>query len=349
MVVIHRFVSQQPLPSKTAKLLPPSTVLSLSFLTSGLLLIITSLPVRAVLPLVQAPAQAWLISQSSPTALRAGNSGEAVAALQTRLQQLGYYSGSIDGIFGDGTEAAVREFQAASGLEVDGIAGTATREALARGRSSAASPAPAESTASADDGLLQQGDEGDAVASLQQRLAALGYYQGAVDGVFGPQTEVALIKFQQSQGLNADGIAGSQTLAALSNPARPAQATATAPITPSPLPEQSSAAALSPSMPQEFPSPVPSPSVAEEFPAPPIATASPEALPPSLATAPTASVPEAPFPGSSGDPAIVRLQQRLRDRGFYDGPIDGIIGPETQRAIAAAQRAYGLTPEDLMR
>jgi peptidoglycan hydrolase-like protein with peptidoglycan-binding domain len=348
MVVIHRFVSRRSLPLKTARLYLPSAVFSLSFLTSGLLLSITSLPVRAVPPSLQAPAP-WLISQSNPTTLRSGDSGDAVAALQSRLQQLGYYSGAIDGIFGDGTEAAVREFQAARGLEVDGIAGAATREALARGSGSAASPVPAESTATVDDGLLQQGDEGDAVASLQQRLVTLGYYQGSVDGVFGPQTEAALIEFQRSQGLNADGIAGSQTLAALSNPTRAAGSTTAAPAEPALLPDQSTAAVLNPSRPQELPPPALNTSTPEEFPTPSTMAAPPEALPPSLASAPASTVSEAPFPNSGSDSAIVRLQQRLRDRGFYNGPIDGVIGPETRRAIAEAQRAYGLTPEDLMR
>lgn len=350
MVVIHPFVLRRSLPLKNEKQLSPSAVLSLSFLTSGLLWVAANLPVQAVIPSLRASAQPLLISQSSSGSLRSGDSGEAVAALQTRLQQLGYYSGAIDGVFGDGTEAAVRAFQAARGLEVDGIAGVATREALtdSSSGSTAAEPAAAGSTA-VDDGLLQQGDEGDDVASLQQRLATLGYYQGSVDGIFGQQTEAALIEFQRSQRLNPDGIAGSQTLTALNNPARPAPSTAASPVQPSPLPEQSSAAVLSPSTPQELPAPVFNTPAAEEFPAPTVTTAPPEALPPSLATAPTATVPEEPFATDGGDPAVVRLQQRLRDRGFYNGPIDGVIGPETQRAIAEAQRAYGLTREDLMR
>lgn len=64
-------------------------------------------------------------------------------------------------------------------------------------------------------GLLRVGDSNSAVALLQTQLASLGFYQGAIDGEFGAQTEAAVIQFQTSQGLAPDGIAGTQTLAAL--------------------------------------------------------------------------------------------------------------------------------------
>lgn len=66
-----------------------------------------------------------------PGTLRRGAQGPAVTTLQMRLVQLGYGEvGAIDGIFGRNTEAAVRAFQARSGLEVDGIAGPRTWERL---------------------------------------------------------------------------------------------------------------------------------------------------------------------------------------------------------------------------
>ncbi|HEY9233123.1 MAG TPA: peptidoglycan-binding domain-containing protein, partial [Blastocatellia bacterium] len=62
---------------------------------------------------------------------------------------------------------------------------------------------------------LRRGNSGAAVSRLQQRLKDLGFNSGAVDGDFGPGTEAAVIAFQQSKQLGADGIAGPQTLAAL--------------------------------------------------------------------------------------------------------------------------------------
>jgi GH24 family phage-related lysozyme (muramidase) len=57
-------------------------------------------------------------------------SGPAVKALQRRLAALGFDPNGIDGVFGAGTDAAVRAFQAARGLTVDGIVGPATQAAL---------------------------------------------------------------------------------------------------------------------------------------------------------------------------------------------------------------------------
>ena len=62
--------------------------------------------------------------------LRRGSRGSEVTKLQTALNALGYACGAADGIFGAATEKAVRAFQAANGLTVDGIAGKATQEAL---------------------------------------------------------------------------------------------------------------------------------------------------------------------------------------------------------------------------
>lgn len=61
-----------------------------------------------------------------------GSSGSEVKELQTRLTQLGYQLGTVDGIFGKKTEAAVRLFQKEHGLRVDGLAGTQTINELKR-------------------------------------------------------------------------------------------------------------------------------------------------------------------------------------------------------------------------
>jgi hypothetical protein len=71
-------------------------------------------------------------SVSSITILRRGSQGEAVRQLQNALISKGYSCGAYgaDGNFGDGTDNAVRKFQADHGLEVDGIVGSATWNAL---------------------------------------------------------------------------------------------------------------------------------------------------------------------------------------------------------------------------
>lgn len=61
--------------------------------------------------------------------LRRGSKGDEVKSLQKLLADAGYEV-DVDGNFGRGTEAAVKAFQKSKGLDVDGVAGTATQEAL---------------------------------------------------------------------------------------------------------------------------------------------------------------------------------------------------------------------------
>ena len=62
--------------------------------------------------------------------LRNGSQGEKVWKLQSRLQELGYYAGEVDGQFGNGTKEAVVAFQAKNGLDPDGMAGPDTLNLL---------------------------------------------------------------------------------------------------------------------------------------------------------------------------------------------------------------------------
>ena len=55
-----------------------------------------------------------------------GSSGREVTQIQTKLKRWGYYNGSIDGVYGSKTVAAVKYFQSKNGLTVDGIVGPNT-------------------------------------------------------------------------------------------------------------------------------------------------------------------------------------------------------------------------------
>ena len=63
--------------------------------------------------------------------------------------------------------------------------------------------------------LLRQGMQGAAVIGLQERLRSIGIYRGPVDGIFGPQTEAAVIAAQRQFNLIPDGVVGSTTWAAI--------------------------------------------------------------------------------------------------------------------------------------
>jgi N-acetylmuramoyl-L-alanine amidase len=139
--------------------------------------------------------------------LRRGHRGEAVRDLQLRLQALGFdVSGDEPGFFGDATEAGLRAFQTAKSLEVDGIGGGDTWQALV------------ESGFELGDRMLYARRpmlRGDDVAELQRRLNRLGFDAGREDGILGDQTVAALQEFQRNAGLAADGICGPGTVAAL--------------------------------------------------------------------------------------------------------------------------------------
>ena len=66
--------------------------------------------------------------------------------------------------------------------------------------------------------LYKRGSTGATVTEIQTRLKSWGYYDGAVDGVYGSRTEAAVRWFQRRNGLSPDGQAGAQTLAALGLP-----------------------------------------------------------------------------------------------------------------------------------
>jgi peptidoglycan hydrolase-like protein with peptidoglycan-binding domain len=123
----------------------------------------------------------------------------AVRLAQRRLVTVGFSPGPIDGRYGPLTQQAVSRFQAAHGLQVDGIAGQRTLAALA-----SATP-----ILQLGAGYIRGGSV--AVRTLQRELAAAGYSPGARDGRYGPRTQRAVRRFQRAQHLPADGIAGPQT------------------------------------------------------------------------------------------------------------------------------------------
>ena len=83
-----------------------------------------------------------LLFALAPTALAAvywGQSGETVRRVQQKLKQWGYYTGAVDGVFGQSTYDAVIQFQKKNGLTADGVAGAATLAAMGISETTAAS------------------------------------------------------------------------------------------------------------------------------------------------------------------------------------------------------------------
>ena len=71
-----------------------------------------------------------LAQDSMAATYKRGSSGETVRQIQQKLKNWGYYSYTVDGIYGSRTEKAVRSFQSKNGLTVDGMAGPKTLAAM---------------------------------------------------------------------------------------------------------------------------------------------------------------------------------------------------------------------------
>ncbi|RAP49425.1 MAG: hypothetical protein BZ138_07700 [Methanosphaera sp. rholeuAM270] len=141
----------------------------------------------------------------------ANNDTEKVKTLQTALKELGYYSAKIDGIFGDLTETAVKNFQKKYGLKVDGEFGPITCGKL--------NEAVNEKVVFREctNIWLEEGSKGENVKTLQTALKELKYYTATVDGDFGNVTATAVKNFQSKYGLKVDGKFGPVTCGKLND------------------------------------------------------------------------------------------------------------------------------------
>jgi peptidoglycan hydrolase-like protein with peptidoglycan-binding domain len=140
-----------------------------------------------------------------PATISLGSAGDDVKRLQRVLARHLEWDpfGPITGTFDASLQTAVKSFQSANGLTVDGIAGPLTWAALPAYRE--ASP------------TLQAGSHGPTVAWLQKVLAgsviavSFAPYTGAIDGIFGPATEQAVKALQAWAGKTVDGVVGDDT------------------------------------------------------------------------------------------------------------------------------------------
>ncbi len=232
-------------------------------------------------------------------------SGSYTQQVQQLLRDRGYYSGAIDGVYGAATRQAVRQFQRDAGLVVDGDAGAQTLVALQSGSANAYASGGyngsynrstrINSAYLAPLSLGPTGSYSTQTAEVQRLLRNRGFYSGAIDGVYGSGTVAAVRQAQRFYGLPVDGIAGSQTLAYL----------------------QGSGTATT--------------SLAAQ-----IAQPTPRYLGNYSAS-----------PASGYSSRTAEVQRLLRDRGFYTGPIDGVLGSQTQQALEDAQRFYGTSDDRL--
>lgn len=136
------------------------------------------------------------------------STGDAVKILQEKLQQLGYYVGSVTGSFGYETTLSVKAFQKDNGIVADGVVGAKTWKTLYEATKVII---PTEPLPSGPKPTLKAGDKGEYVSQLQDELKKLMYYNGDISGFFDKRTLVAVQSFQDANKLTADGVVGRST------------------------------------------------------------------------------------------------------------------------------------------
>jgi len=162
---------------------------------------------------------------------------------------------------------------------------------------------------------LRLGSQGESVKELQSLLVLLGYYGGPVTSLYQEDTERAVRDFQRAAGITPDGIVGPTTWSQLfPDPGATA-----------PLPTSTQATATT--GPAQAPAPASAP----------------------VAQANQASSSSLPVlrPGMRGE-AVRQLQEKLRAKGVYQGPIDGIFGSATEAAVREIQRRHNLVSDGIV-
>lgn len=163
--------------------------------------------------------------------------GSRCKELQEKLILLGYNCGGYgaDSQFGQGTYNSLVQFQKDNGLDPDGLAGIRTfakldeliakkssnsgddwvrrlqQECNAQGFSNQKVDGIAGTNTLNSCPILKKGARGNITKLLQEKLNNLGYNTNGVDGIFGNGTHNAVIQYQKSKGLTADGIVGKNT------------------------------------------------------------------------------------------------------------------------------------------
>ena len=227
--------STTPATTTTTTLVPPATIERVQQAEDDLAQ--TGEGITAATPLAEATAEynsaafalqiAWLRLFYDAGCLTDEQQAEAVeqvtaytTALQTELQQVGYYDGPIDGIYGPLTVDAVKRLQADSDLPETGFVDKATAEAL--------------------DALLAELDLQTAAAdlthtaSVQTVLTLTGFWDGPIDGVWTDELTAALQEFQTALGVEPTGIVDAATLAAFQQALAEPQASPTPTTTDAP-------------------------------------------------------------------------------------------------------------------
>lgn len=228
--------------------------------------------------------------------LEYGASGELVSYVQQRLSELGYYDGKISGNFLEGTRNCLKRLQKDYGLEVTGRLDEETWQVLQE----------------AQYRVLKNGDDGDEVTRLQQRLVDLGYLDTKATGKFRSATEGAVKSFQKQNGLDATGTADLDTQQRLFGETALAKGVSPTP-TPNPMTDAGDINDV-------------------------VIVGDGESTEDSRENVPFA---QRMTRGTQSE-NVKKVQTRLKELGFFDGPISGYYMDQTIAAVKKFQEYNGL-------
>ncbi len=152
-------------------------------------------------------------AQENYVTLQSGSRGSAVVSLQEALKELGFYSGMADGSFGSGTVAALKAFQKKNTIKQDGVATPEVQKLIFEGkpRNSDNKKTQVKQLPPIEGYEMRLNDKGEAVVSLQKKLAILGYFTGEYTPVFNSATQKAVKAFQKDHAMTVDGVVGEKT------------------------------------------------------------------------------------------------------------------------------------------
>ena len=335
---------------------------------------------RTLIPLVSFLAASTVIGMAAGATaqINQGSRGQEVAELQQQLRELGYFSRPSTGNFGPLTKQAVIRFQQDEGLTPDGVVETRTKAALLRrlGKSETETPPP-ETTSATPEPVrritLKRGAQGSEVEALQKLLTAAGLYEGTPNGQYDGKTFTAVRQFQRNNRLNVDGVVGARTWSALlDSNGTPA---ATTPFNRDSFTGENGTIVQSPS--EENPTTTAILTQGSRGSQVrdlqqrlrelgyfngrstgnfgPLTKAAVIKFQQDSGLTPSGDIDEATKAalqtrtGSANNLSVRELQQRLKERGFYSGPIDGNLNDRTKAAIKAAQQAYGVNEDDILK
>jgi peptidoglycan hydrolase-like protein with peptidoglycan-binding domain len=168
-------------------------------------------------------SQASVGGSINRSTLKVGSQGDSVSELQAALKLLGFYTGSVNGIYSETTANAVSRFQQAAGLSANGIVDRTTWQKLFPNEPVTTAtnlpysePKPNTTVVRTQPiprklPILSLGMRGPDVVKIQTRLQKLGFFKGRVDGYFGKTTQAAVKAAQTRYRLEADGVVGQTT------------------------------------------------------------------------------------------------------------------------------------------